>query len=440
MPQSENALKSERPKIVIVGGGAGGLELATRLGHKLGKRKLAEITLIDPNRVHLWKPLLHEVVAGSLDTGMEALSYRAHSSENHYYFRMGAMNGLNKETQQIQLAPLLDHHGKQVLPERKIDYDFLVIALGAHSNDFGIEGVSSHCFKLDNAQEAEDFHLSFLNRFLQFSETARENEAVHISIVGAGATGVELSAELYNAVDRLEQFGVDKIHHQSLNVTLIEAAPRILPALDEDLSIKASKTLAQLGVNIRTGCQVKKVEANRLNTNEGDLEADLLVWAAGIKAPAFLADLQLMTNRINQIEVENTLLAKGENRIFAIGDCAFHKPNNSERAVPPTAQAAHQMAELCAQNIIRQLNQKPLKHFRYCDHGALVSLSRFQTLGNLLDQLFHKHWLIEGKLAHWAYASLYRQHQLALHGPWKTFWILLGSLIEKRIKPKLKLY
>lgn len=169
MPQSENLLKPDRPKIVIVGGGAGGLELATRLGHKLGKPKRAEITLIDPNRVHLWKPLLHEVVAGSLDTGMEALSYRAHSSENHYYFRMGAMNGLDKKNRRVQLAPLLDHNGKQILPERHVDYDHLVIALGAHSNDFGLEGVNQHCFKLDNAQEAEDFHLSFLNRFLQFS-------------------------------------------------------------------------------------------------------------------------------------------------------------------------------------------------------------------------------------------------------------------------------
>lgn len=221
---------------------------------------------------------------------------------------------------------------------------------------------------------------------------------------------------------------------------MIEAASRILPALNEDLALKASKTLTRLGVNIRTNCLVKGVDANRLNTNVGDINADLLVWAAGIKAPAFLADLPLTTNRINQIEVKDTLLAKGENNLFAIGDCAFLKPNDAERPVPPTAQAAHQMAELCAQNIIRQLNQNPLKHFRYCDHGALVSLSRFQTLGNLLDQLFHKHWMVEGKLAHWAYASLYRQHQLALHGVWKTFWILLGSLIEKRIKPKLKLY
>ncbi|WP_024850615.1 NAD(P)/FAD-dependent oxidoreductase [Hydrogenovibrio kuenenii] len=428
------------PKIVIVGGGAGGLELATTLGHKLGKNHQAQITLIDPNRVHLWKPLLHEVVAGSLDTGMEALSYRAHSSENHYYFRLGAMDGLDKTHKQISLAPLFDHHGKQILKPRKIDYDILVIALGAKCNDFGIEGVHENCFKLDNKEEAEDFHLSFLNRFLQFSETAHDGENVSIAIVGAGATGVELSAELYNAVDRLEQFGVDKIHHQSLQVTLIEAAPRILPALDEGIATKAGKTLTDLGVNICVNRNVKGVSSYTLHTSESDIHADLLVWAAGIKAPAFLSELQLITNRIHQIEVEETLHAIGEDAIYAIGDCAFLKPDHAERPVPPTAQAAHQMAAFCAKNIIRQLKKQPPKKFRYCDHGALVSLGRFQTFGSLLDQLFHKHWLIEGGLAHWAYASLYRQHQLALHGYWKTFWIIVSSLIEKRIKPKLKLY
>ena len=441
MTRTSQTAKTQPTKILIVGGGAGGLELATTLGQKLGKTKQAQITLIDPNRVHLWKPLLHEVVAGSLDTGAEALSYRAHSAENHYYFRMGAMSGLDLENKQIIVAPLLDHHGKQILAERRIDYDILVMALGAHSNDFGIEGVKSHCFTLDSAQQAEDFHLSFLNRFLQFSEVANPQDSVHIAIVGGGATGVELSAELYNAVDRLEQFGVDKVHHQSLKVTLIEAAPRILPVLPDALASKAQKILTDLGVEVLTQKAVSAVASQTLITPEGEIKADLLVWAAGIKAPAFLTTLGLPSNRINQLEIDSTLRVTGQTDIFAIGDCAFLAPDNTdERPVPPTAQAAHQMAATCADNIIATLNNQPNHPFNYCDHGALVSLSRFQTLGNLLDQLFNKNWMVEGKLAHWAYASLYRQHQLALHGYWKTGWILLSSLIAKRIKPKLKLY
>lgn len=436
------------PKIVIVGGGAGGLELATRLGKRLGKPGLADITLIDQNRVHLWKPLLHEVVAGSLDTGIEALSYRAHSAENHYYFRMGSMTGLDKTNKRITLAPLLDHHGKQVLGERQVDYDILVMAVGARSNDFGMSGVREHCFTLDSSQEAEDFHLTFLNRFLQFSEETTENNdtaPVHIAIVGGGATGVELAAELYNAVDRLEQFGVANVHHSSLHVTLIEATDRILPVLPDTLAQKAHQTLEDQGVTIQTNVMVKGIENGRLQTADGDIEADLLVWAAGVKAPKFLSDLGLPTNRIFQIEVESTLQIKGEDSLYAIGDCAFllnetDSENQPPRPVPPTAQAAHQMAKNCADNLEALIKGQPQQAFQYCDHGALVSLSRFQTVGSLLDEMFKKNWMVEGKIAHWAYASLYRQHQLTLHGPWKTFWMVIGGFIERRVKPKLKLY
>ncbi|WP_127471025.1 NAD(P)/FAD-dependent oxidoreductase [Thiomicrorhabdus aquaedulcis] len=441
-------------KIVIVGGGAGGLQLATRLGKRLGKKNLAEITLIDQNRVHLWKPLLHEVVAGSLDTGAEALSYRAHSSENGYYYRMGSMIGLDKQNKNLTLAPLFDHHNKQVLAQRTVEYDYLVIAVGARSNDFGLAGVREHCTTLDSANEAEDFHLTFLNQFLKYSEESNEEiehgeynvppqlPPVHIAIVGAGATGVELAAELYNAVDRLEQFGVKQIHHTSLQVTLIEAFERILPALPIALASKAQKALEQQGVRILTQTMVKDIQSQKLITADGEIKADLIVWAAGVKAPQFLSQLGLPTNRIHQLEIDSCLNVKGEDAIFAIGDCAclLNGDDKTARPIPPTAQAASQMAALCTYNLQAKLNGQPLKPFAYNDHGTLISLSRFQTLGNLLDELFKKHWMVEGKFAQWAYASLYRQHQMTLHGGWKLFWILLGSFIEKRVKPKLKLY
>lgn len=427
------------PKILIVGGGATGLELATRLGKSLGKPQLAEINLIDTQRIHLWKPLLHEVASGALDTGREALSYRAHSAEHHYYFHLGTFSDLDSENKQITLSPLIDHHGKELLPARQMNYDYLVLALGSRCNDFGIEGVREHCHTLDSAAEAEDFHLSLLNRFLQFSETATADEQVKVAIVGGGATGVELAAELYATADRLEQFGVHKIHHHSLQVTLIEATDRILPVLPDKLAAKAHKTLTDLGVDIQTNVMVKGVSNNQLITADATIDADLLVWAAGVKAPAFLAQLGLPCNRINQLEVEATLKVKQQEAIYAIGDCAFLIKEDG-RAVPPTAQAAHQMAEICAMNLVAEIKQQPLKAFHYTDHGALVSLSHFQALGNLLDELLHKNWMVEGKLAHWAYASLYRQHQFALHGFWKTLWTVMVGVLEKRIKPKLKLY
>ena len=435
----ESCRMNQIPRIMIVGGGAAGSELATRLGDSLGKKGLAEINLIDSQRIHLWKPLLHEVASGSLDTGREALSYRAHSAEHDYYFHLGVFSGLNLENQTLELAPLLDHHGKQVLPTRTLSYDYLVLALGSKCNDFGIKGVKRHCFTLDSSAEAEDFHLTLLNRFLQFSETAQPNEKVKVAIVGGGAIGVELAAELYATTDRLEQFGVHKIHHSSLSVTLIEAADRILPVLPEALSNKAHRTLSDLGVDVQTNVLVKDVQANKLITADGEMDADLIVWAAGVKAPDFLKELGLTTNRINQVEITPSLQAKGFDNIFAIGDCGFLMKDDG-RPVPPTAQAAHQMAATCAGNIRALVQATPLSDFNYNDHGALVSLSHFQALGNLIDEVMHKNWKVEGRVAHWAYASLYRQHQFALHGFWRTIWTMMVNLLEKRIKPKMKLY
>lgn len=440
-------------QIVIVGGGAGGLELATRLGDSLGRKRLAEITLIDANRTHLWKPLLHEVASGSLDTGHEALSYRAHSSEHHYYFRMGQMIALDKTNQTLTLAPLLDHHGKEILGERLVHYDYLVMATGARSNDFGLSSVREHCHTLDSAQEAEDFHLTFLNRFMQFSEAANQHaltnhhdqtppEPVRVAIVGAGATGVELAAELCNAVERLEKFGIKAIHPSSLQVTLIEATDRILPALPESLAAKAEQVLKEHGVDIRTQTMIKDVQAQQLITADQTLQADLLVWAAGVKAPKFLSELGLPTNRIHQIEIDANLQVKGESAIFAIGDCAslIQGAGEQARPVPSLAQAAHQMAATCATNLQALMDGQPLTSFQYHDHGSLLSLSRFQTFGSVLDELFKKNWMLEGKIAHWAYASLYRQHQMTLHGFGRMVWILLAAFIERRVKPKLKLY
>ncbi len=292
---------------------------------------------------------------------------------------------------------------------------------------------------MDSALEAEDLHMTFLNRFLQFSENITQHEPVKVTIVGGGATGVELAAELYATVDRLEQYGVHRLHHNSLQVDIIEATERILPVLPEALAKKAQSTLEELGVRIQTNRTVKGVNANKLMIDDQEISADLIVWAAGVKAPKFLADLDLPTNRINQIEVKNNLQVVGHDQIYAIGDCAFLLQDN-DCPVPATAQAAHQMAKVCADNIAAQIRGKELNNFTYADHGTLVALSHFQAVGNLLDELLKRNWLVEGKVAHLAYVSLYRRHQIAIHGYGKTLWLILVNLLEKKVKPKLKLY
>ena len=428
-------------KIVIVGGGAGGLELATQLGRKLGRKNKAEITLVDRNHSHLWKPLLHEVATGSLDEGIDALSYLAHARNHHFQFQLGTVTDLNRETKRLHLAEIRDAQGELLVPERELAYDTLVMALGSTSNDFGTPGVKDHCIFLDNPQQARRFHNEMLNLFLKFSSNEGVQEKVNIAIVGGGATGVELSAELHNAVKQLHSYGYKGLDNQALNVTLVEAGERILPALPPRISTAAHQELTKLGVRVLTQTMVTSADAKGLNTKSGEfIEADLMVWAAGIKAPDFMKDLGgLETNRINQLVVSETLQTTRDENIYAIGDCASCAlPGGG--FVPPRAQSAHQMASRALENILAQMKGQTLKPYVYKDHGSLVSLSRFTTVGSLMGNLMRGSMMVEGRIARFVYISLYRMHQIALHGYFKTGLMMLVGSINRVIRPRLKLH
>ncbi|POY60292.1 NADH dehydrogenase [Pectobacterium versatile] len=434
-------MTSPTKKIVIVGGGAGGLELATSLGHKLGRKKKAEITLVDRNHSHLWKPLLHEVATGSLDDDMDALSYLAHARNHNFQFQLGMLTDIDREQQQIQLAEVCDEQGDVLVAARRIPYDILVVALGSASNDFGTPGVKDHCIFLDNPKQARRFHNEMLNLFLKFTANQEEKERVNIAIVGGGATGVELSAELHNAVKQLHSYGFDGLDNQTLNVTLVEAGERILPALPPRISAAAHQELNNIGVRVLTKTMVTSAESGGLNTKGGEfIEADLMVWAAGIKAPDAMKEISgLETNRINQLVVEPTLQTTRDPNIFAIGDCASC-PQEGGGFVPPRAQAAHQMASRCHSNIIALLNGQTLKPYVYKDHGSLVSLSKFSTVGSLMGNLMRGSVMVEGRIARFVYISLYRMHQVALHGYVKTGLMMLVGGINRVIRPRLKLH
>ncbi|RYC43249.1 NAD(P)/FAD-dependent oxidoreductase [Pectobacterium zantedeschiae] len=434
-------MTSPTKKIVIVGGGAGGLELATSLGHKLGRKKKADITLVDRNHSHLWKPLLHEVATGSLDDDMDALSYLAHARNHHFQFQLGMLTDIDREQQQIQLAEVCDEQGDVLVAARRIPYDILVVALGSASNDFGTPGVKDHCIFLDNPKQARRFHNEMLNLFLKFTANQDEKDRVNIAIVGGGATGVELSAELHNAVKQLHSYGFDGLDNQTLNVTLVEAGERILPALPPRISAAAHQELNNIGVRVLTKTMVTSAESGGLNTKDGEfIEADLMVWAAGIKAPDAMKDIAgLETNRINQLVVEPTLQTTRDPNIFAIGDCASC-PQEGGGFVPPRAQAAHQMASRCHSNIIALLNGQALKSYVYKDHGSLVSLSKFSTVGSLMGNLMRGSVMVEGRIARFVYISLYRMHQVALHGYVKTGLMMLVGGINRVIRPRLKLH
>jgi NADH dehydrogenase len=434
-----------KTQIVIVGGGAAGLELARKLGARYG-RKHHDIILVDRNRTHIWKPLLHEVATGALDANLDEVGYRSHCHRWGYRYFFGTLSGIDRAARQVRLSSVQDDKGREVIAEHSIRYDYLVLAYGSMTNDFGTPGVADNCIALDSRAQADRFRDQLLNHCLRVSRAMQRDPAsdarVRLSIVGGGATGVELAAELFNAADALGYYGLEVFDRGRLDVTLIEAGPRILPQLPERLADAAQAELEVLGVRVRTATPVTASTPEGMVTKSGELiPADIQVWAAGVRAMPIADGLDgLDLTRGAQIIVKPTLQSVTDDRIFAIGDCAFCHLPGADTPVPPRAQSAHQMAQACFENLKRLMDGTPLRPFVYRDKGSLVSLSRFSTVGTLMGNLVGGRMAIEGRLARMIYLSLYRMHLLAIHGWLKGSALIVVGHANRIVRPKLKLH
>ncbi len=320
------------------------------------------------------------------------------------------------------------------------------MAVGSVSNDFGTPGVREHCLSLDTRADADRFRRRLLNQCLRVSRQMTQDPSAEafarVAIVGGGATGVELAAELYSAATALGFYGLEVFDEKRLQVTLIEAGPRILPALPEKLAAAATAELEALGVRVLAGTQVTSATADAILTRDGEtIPADIMVWAAGVKGAEFLKDIGgLETSRGNQLVVGPTLQTTRDPSIFAIGDCAYYVPEPGGKPIPPRAQSAHQMASVAYYNLRALIDNKPLKNFVYQDKGSLVSLARYTTVGSLMGNLVGGRMAIEGRLARLVYTSLYRMHLIAIHGWMKGVSLVLVGHVNQVVRPKLKLH
>jgi NADH:ubiquinone reductase (H+-translocating) len=431
--------------IVVVGGGAAGLELVTGLGDKLAKRKLADITLIERARTHIWKPLLHEVAAGSMNVDNHALDYLAQAHWHHFRYRYGEMIGLDRSKREVCLAPTYDDEGNEITPARSFHYDTLVMAVGSSSNDFGTPGVKEFAIPLDTLKQAERFNKRLVNACIRANaqaEPVRPGQ-LHVAIIGAGATGTELAAQLHRTTRQVAAFGLEKIDpERDFRITLIEGADRILPALPERISKATEELLTDLGVIVKAKAKVTEVRKDGVALADGGfIPAELVVWAAGVKGPDFLRNLDgLEITRNNQLVVTPTLQTTLDPDIFAMGDCASCPREGTNTTVPPRAQAAHQEASHLLKQLQNRLKGKPLKPFVYRDFGSLVSLGKYSTVGNLMGKLVGGNMMIEGYFARMMYVSLYKMHLMALHGSSKVALEMLSRTIAHRTEPAVKLH
>jgi NADH:ubiquinone reductase (H+-translocating) len=416
--------QQQSPRIVIAGGGVAGLILATRLGRLLGRRGLAQLTLIDRSWVHVWKPMLHTFAAGTWNIYEQQVQYVTHARAHHFQYVPGQLDAIDRVARRVRLAPL-QAAGEVVAGARELEYDVLILAFGSRANDFGTPGVVEHCHFIDSHDQADAFNARLRAHVVR---SFAEGDDIDIAIVGGGATGVELAAELSRMIDLAAGYGGADIRRR-LRLKLLESAPRILSAFPEAIAVSATSQLRALGVDVRTGVRVVAADAEGYLLDGGERVAAGSVDESGLNR-----------NRAGQVEVDPNLLAKGEQSIFALGDCASLVPEGAQRPLPSTAQVANQQALHLIRHLPAWLRDgKPVPAFRFRDLGALVALSDYNAFGTLGRLGFFKGGFIEGRFAQLSHAVLYRRHQLSLHGPGRAALLWLAERINALVKPDIRI-
>jgi NADH dehydrogenase len=490
-------------EILIVGGGAGGLELACKLGRKLGPSK---VMLVDSRLYHVWKPSLHEVAAGTLDIHQEGLSYQMLAHDCGFTFVYGAMTALDSASKTLGVGPVsAASDGEEIFPARSISYRSLVIAVGSTSNYFGVPGAREHTISLNATEDAERFRLRLLRLLARTAEAKGEGahnpgvavakavgagtfdsgvaaadaagagagvgtsaatadatlgakggatmtDAGHaprspaggldIVIIGGGATGVELAAELREATGVYAAYGFNRLQVQrDVRITLLEGAPRILAPLPERVSASAARLLDERSIRVVTDCRVTQIDAHQVLDKDGNVyPSDICVWAAGIRAPEFLGSLGLPTTKGGAIEVDGQLRVKGVEGVYALGDCAACTDGKG-KPVPPRAQAAHQQADYLVKTFINMEkgHPPPKDPYVYKDYGSLVSIGHKTTVGNLMGSL-RASWFVEGFMARIMYLSLHLMHHQAILGSMRTGVLAVARFLIRRTTPLVKLH
>jgi NADH:ubiquinone reductase (H+-translocating) len=400
---------------------------------------------VDLKLFHIWKPSLHEVAAGTLDIHQEGLSYEMLAHDNGFNFVLGPMTDLDLERREIGVGCVQDALGDPLIPARRLGFVQLVLAVGSTANHYGVPGAAEHSLSLNRAADAEHFRLRMLSLLTgaELRKSAGEAGQVRIVIVGAGATGVELAAELREASEVHARYGFRRLDpHADVRITLLEGSDRILEPLPDAVADAATQLLHQRFVRIETGCRVARVAPNGVTDTGGRVfPADLVVWAAGIQAPPFLRTLGLPVNKAGQIEVDAQLRVPEQPGVFALGDCAAC-PTPEGGQVPARAQAAHQQASHLYRQLLRRAQGQPAQDtpFRYRDHGALVSLGTHTSVGNLMGKLFRSTWFVQGTLARLLYLSLHLLHHRAVLGTRRTAVLALARFLVRRATPLVKMH
>ncbi|WP_349042988.1 FAD-dependent oxidoreductase [Agrobacterium sp. SORGH_AS 787] len=433
----------QRHRVVVVGGGVAGLVIASRLGRRWKQRDplfffSPSMTLIESDTAHVWKPMHHIIAADTHSISQQQTTYLAQARDAGFIYEFGEVCGLDRAVREVAIAPVYEADGRLLIPERRVKYDTLILAVGSRANDFATPGVNEHCLTLDSRLKAEAFNHEVRIRVLQCVKLGQE---LLIAIVGGGATGVELAAELLQLIEASSAYGVSQ-RTERIAITLIESGPRLLSTFPTDISSATQVRLIALGIRVITNACVSRAEAHELTLTDGrKVPASLKIWAAGNKAPDLLTRLDgLETNDRNQLLVLPSLCTTLDTNIYALGDCASFARPRASHPLPLTAQVAHQQA----QHLIRHLERNivdgiPVPDFTYRDFGSLFSLGDYDAYGPPGQFGPFAGGFFRGRLAQLSHSLLYRSHQSSLHGFYRGSLLWLIDWLNARLRPTIRL-
>ncbi len=363
-------MAQDRKKVLVLGAGYAGLQTITKLQKQISADE-AEVTLINKNDYHYEATWLHEASAGTIS--YEDLLYPVESVVNK-----DKVNFVKAEVTKI------DRNAKKVETDAGIfDYDILVVSLGFETETFGIKGMKDHAFQIENVLTARKLSRHIEDKFANYaSSKQKDDKDLSIIVGGAGFTGVEFLGELTDRIPELcNKYGVEQ---GKVKITCVEAAPKMLPMFSDELVNHAVSYLEDRGVEFKIGTPI--VAANekgfvvKVNDEEQQLEANTVVWAAGVRGSKLMEESFEGVKR-GRIVTKQDLTIEGYDDVFAIGDVSAFIPAGEERPLPTTAQIAMQQGEQTAKNIINILEGQPTQEFEYVDRGTVCSLGSNDGVG-----------------------------------------------------------
>ncbi|WP_162264439.1 NAD(P)/FAD-dependent oxidoreductase [Bacillus paralicheniformis] len=359
-----------KPKVVVLGAGYGGLMTVTRLVKKIGVNE-ADVTLVNKHNYHYETTWMHEASAGTLHHDRCRYQIKDVINTSRVNFVQDTVKKIDKEGKKV------------VLETGELSYDYLVVALGAVPETFGISGLKEYAFSISNINSSRQLREHIEYQFATYNtEAEKRPERLTIVVGGAGFTGIEFLGELGNRIPELCcEYDIDR---QQVRLICVEAAPSVLPGFDPELVDYAVNYLEGKGVEFKIGTAVKECTPDGIICGKDDqteeIKAGTVVWAAGVRGNPIIEESGFENMR-GRVKVKPDLRVEGHDDIFVIGDCSLIINEETERPYPPTAQISMQQGETCANNLAALIHGKETETFSFDNKGSVASLGEHDAIG-----------------------------------------------------------